>query len=516
MARGRDLTISILSDLDKFETSKAADEMEALGRSAQDMDDKIEQTAHKVDSAFEKIAASSKSNLRKVDDDARRAGDGMDDFKDEVHSTGREAAASFSGSMDDISDAVQEVAANALSAFGPAGALAGIAVASGIGALIAHLETAAEKANEAKESAAGLAQEIIDAGGRIDNVDLEGKIQEWSLAIADDVKWWEVWQKEAVTNVEKVQEAAEATGIATADMLRAMSGADPEESAKVLQMLSERQADLNKQVEAQQRIDSQMRGARGDKLSALLEERNATNDMVDSLQEQLKGQADALAMSKALTEATNTFGSANEDAVKAIETNIDALKRQEDAMSFYHETIALNEEVAASIMGKADAEEATAESIIKSLQETVAAQEQAEIDRLTIQRTYSDEALALIVASGESMGLTRAESMAKFLAADKKDRAAWVELARKSGFDAGEGAASNYASGIQNKEGTVRNAAAGVHEVASGVLEKGITVPVRVGSASGTYAARRQIERDLAGIVVVPTVSAPSLYRSRI
>jgi hypothetical protein len=184
MARGRDLKVSILSDVDKFaldepadqldtlaaaakdaarDTDKATDELRRLALQGDDARRELERlnteaksndldrlgadaagTATKVDNAFEKIAASSRSNLRAVDADADKARAGLDDFKSEAAGSGREAAASFSGGFDDVAGLVQETAANAFGGFGPMGAAAGIAAAAGVGIIV-------NKINEAKE-----------------------------------------------------------------------------------------------------------------------------------------------------------------------------------------------------------------------------------------------------------------------------------------------------------------------------------------------------------------------------
>ena len=116
--KGRDFKISILSDADKFDLSGPANDLEDLGRAAKDtsdqvdkslgdmgqdglkrftnevkdsadkvdrelknigkdelnqFEDKAKSTAKKVDNAFDVIAKSSKSNMRKVDDDLHKA-----------------------------------------------------------------------------------------------------------------------------------------------------------------------------------------------------------------------------------------------------------------------------------------------------------------------------------------------------------------------------------------------------------------------------------------------------------
>jgi hypothetical protein len=115
--------------------------------------------------------------FRDVARDAKKAGDdggkdlssglkkGTDDFKSEASDTAREAAASFDGSAESIGDAFQEVAANAFSGFGPAGAAAGLAAAAGIGLVVAGFEAAAEAQKVSEEAIADWADAYIEAGG---------------------------------------------------------------------------------------------------------------------------------------------------------------------------------------------------------------------------------------------------------------------------------------------------------------------------------------------------------------
>ncbi len=74
-----------------------------------------------------------KSLGKKTKKAAEEGKSGMDDFKQEANQTARESAASFDGSAESIVDVFQEVAANAFQGFGPAGAVAGLAIAAGIG-----------------------------------------------------------------------------------------------------------------------------------------------------------------------------------------------------------------------------------------------------------------------------------------------------------------------------------------------------------------------------------------------
>lgn len=146
--------------------SRGADQLEDSLRDAQRATDRLDDEIQDTRQSLERLGRSA----RDAGDDAKRgmkdAEGGVRDFKDESNSTAREAAASFDGSAESIADAFQEVAANAFAGFGPAGAVAGLAAAAGIGLAAAGF-TAADEARQASEEAiADWADAFVEAGNR--------------------------------------------------------------------------------------------------------------------------------------------------------------------------------------------------------------------------------------------------------------------------------------------------------------------------------------------------------------
>lgn len=239
-------------------------------------------------------------------DDARRgldkAGEGLDDFKSEAASSGREAAASFSGEFDDVTDLVQEVAANAFGGFGPAGAAAGLAAAVGVGLVSAAFTQAEEDAEASKEAAASWAQTWIDNGGRVlSAMTLQSNMND---IIGDTERWAEV------------QQIAAAAGVDESLALRALAG-DALAYSTIQSELTQAQ-DANTAAIA----------ATGDEMTAMAEglysQRSeigqATNALNDNNEAMAQGQAiagiyaqsvldTAIAAGQA-TESTNQFGDA--------------------------------------------------------------------------------------------------------------------------------------------------------------------------------------------------------------
>lgn len=158
------------------EASDAFDDLEKAAKGAN-----VERELEKAQRATEDLGDElddARDNLKRLGYDGRDAGDdvkrgmkraedGVEEFKDEANSTAREAAASFDGSAESIADVFQEIAANAFAGFGPAGAVAGLAAAAGIGLAVAGFEQMDEASEESKERANEWADSYIEAGGRV-------------------------------------------------------------------------------------------------------------------------------------------------------------------------------------------------------------------------------------------------------------------------------------------------------------------------------------------------------------
>lgn len=183
--RGRDLKVSVISDVGDFTAEQPARDLEKLGRNADDaarnlatLERQGSDTGRKVSSAFEDIARAARSNVRKLDDDVDRAAKGMDDFKGEAASAGREAAQSFSGEFDDIGDLVQEISAQAFGGFGPLGAAAGVAAAVGIGVITKAFGSAKERAEESKQRVVEFFDAFVEGSGRLSAETITARMQD--------------------------------------------------------------------------------------------------------------------------------------------------------------------------------------------------------------------------------------------------------------------------------------------------------------------------------------------------
>lgn len=180
---GKDINIPITGDARDFirETENVEDALDDVSDALDDMTRDTKKGGRDAERAVDDLADSFKDavkrakDLEDAGDDAgkgvekgmKRAEDGVEDFKQEANSTAKEAAASFDGSAESIIDAFQEVTANAFEGFGPAGQLAGLGAAAGIGLAVAGFQKVQEAEEESRKRAAEWAEAYIEAGDRI-------------------------------------------------------------------------------------------------------------------------------------------------------------------------------------------------------------------------------------------------------------------------------------------------------------------------------------------------------------
>lgn len=195
----------------------AGDDLEDAMRDAQrdtgQLSDEMRELRDRIENAQRStrdLGDSGKRAGRDYERGLRDAGDGLDEFRDEAGSTAREAAASFDGSAESIGDAFQEVAANAFAGFGPAGAVAGIAAAAGLGVVIAAFQGIDEANQESRQRAADWGQAFIEAGDTA--LQAATRTQLAMDIVADPERWQEA------------QDNAREWGVTTATALAAMTG----------------------------------------------------------------------------------------------------------------------------------------------------------------------------------------------------------------------------------------------------------------------------------------------------
>lgn len=192
----------------------------------QDVSEELKDTAKDGEISVDKLADSFDALAKEAKDAGNKTGnsmrkgfkeaeDGAQEFKDEANSTAKEAAASFDGSAESIVDAFQEVAANAFSGFGAAGAIAGLALAAGIGIATAEIQKNEEAAKLAKERIAELGQAMIDAGAGGEKP-LEAVVESLQAIVSNS--------DDAVKKFQDISRAAKFVGTDAEDLALAYAG----------------------------------------------------------------------------------------------------------------------------------------------------------------------------------------------------------------------------------------------------------------------------------------------------
>jgi archaellum component FlaC len=142
--------LDVLEDIGR-DGGRDLDKLEDAARDAQDSTEKVKKEFSDLAKEIRDTGRKAKTDFGdKIKDTSRGATEAVEEIGREAESTGKEMAASFDGSIESVGDAFQELTANAFAGFGPAGAVAGIAAAIGIGAVTAELQAQQERAEELK------------------------------------------------------------------------------------------------------------------------------------------------------------------------------------------------------------------------------------------------------------------------------------------------------------------------------------------------------------------------------
>jgi gas vesicle protein len=192
-----------------------------IGDSVKDGTKEGDQALEKLERSFKEVADASKrsdpgkplgTSVKKGTDEGK---EGLRDFREEANSTAKESAASFDGSAESIGDSFQEIAANAFAGFGPAGAIAGLAAAAGLGVIFSQLEKNDERTQQLREQVAALSEEYIDTG-RVGSSSMS--------AIAENIKAMALATEDGETSLADLRESADKAGVPFEQLAKAMAG----------------------------------------------------------------------------------------------------------------------------------------------------------------------------------------------------------------------------------------------------------------------------------------------------
>jgi hypothetical protein len=329
-AKSADKAGDKLADGFKDGAKTAAKSLDAVDDSLKDTATEAKGLESKASSAFKSIAADAKASANKVGhaqkEGFKEAESGVKEFGDEANSTAKESAASFDGSAESIIGSFQEVAANAFAGFGPAGAIAGLAAAAGIGIAITQMQAGAEEANKFKEASIDLAGQIIDAGGRIEDIDLGGIISAWGREALED-NWITFWTNEASTNFQEAAKDAKTAGVDIGDAIKAASGS-AEDSRKFLEATGEAWQELSRRIQEGTSYTNDGIPVLDAAAQAAKDQRDALSDLRGQAENNIKTTGDAVEIAKIETDVTGQGTQAIEDKVKALE---DEARAKQDA-----------------------------------------------------------------------------------------------------------------------------------------------------------------------------------------
>lgn len=226
MARndGRDITLSLVTDLSRFDPDRAADDLEDLDRAADRASDSLEDAGDRAERAGR--------GFRAAGDGARRAADETDDSMDEIRETSRgaanEIASGFDGSFDSVVGGLQGMVSEFGLALSPAAMAGFMAGAAAIGAVWARVSASMEKTQERVDGLTERMRALHDSGGALSTEDLRGFIDGLEDSSAE---------------ILRMKDDADALGVAMDTVARARYG-DAEAIAEVTRAINDQQHPL--------------------------------------------------------------------------------------------------------------------------------------------------------------------------------------------------------------------------------------------------------------------------------
>jgi hypothetical protein len=195
--------------------------------------------------------------------------EGLKEAGDEAASSGREAAASFSGGFEDVADFVQETLANALGGFGPMGAAAGVALAAILGTVLSGAQAAQDRLNEAREAAGDLASTLYENNGRLPIEDAIQRVLELLPKERGASNPFETMLDGFVdlgTNIDAVKRAAKEANAPVDTFVRGLTGADLDATRDALKAVDDAIAGVKERAHGEINLDN---GAALSQLEAL-------------------------------------------------------------------------------------------------------------------------------------------------------------------------------------------------------------------------------------------------------
>lgn len=218
----------------------AQDTLDKLGAAGQTAGDKLEgafrdeQTAtdhlkSKIDDLNDNIktktAGSASSMSKHFKESASKTEEGFSEMKDSARQNAMETAASFNGGFDSISGGLQGMLAEFMAGFGPAGMIAGLVLAGGVGLLTSAIDGMGQETDTDKGKVADLAKEFQAAGnkGKRSFDDVTTAIQDMMDTSSNS---------DAIISLQKAWDLSKSAGADYSKIVDSIAEADPRQIGK--------------------------------------------------------------------------------------------------------------------------------------------------------------------------------------------------------------------------------------------------------------------------------------------
>lgn len=318
---------------DKLKELDRTGDLNSVERGMKDAEDASQRLERELDDVVDKLkqtGRAGKSAGEDIDKGTDRAREGIKEIGEESASTAKEAAASFDGSAESIGDAFQEVAANAFAGFGPAGLIAGVAAAAGIGLVIAQLDAAGERSEQVKAKIGQLTEEFIDNGRAVTS-------NEYAVQYLKDLA---TAAEEGGTSLTDLAKKTDRAKFPLKDFTDALVGTKEEQRAVVEQ--------LDAAIEATAKLQKETGGAEGtysDNYEALRRQGKALSELRDQM-------AEAVGVTEEATVSTDLYSQVATEHAAALEAEQAA---QDAATEAVQQAQAARTAAAAALQGELDA-----------------------------------------------------------------------------------------------------------------------------------------------------------------
>ena len=305
------------------------------GKSVEGIQDDLKDTGKSADALGDKAAAT----FRGLGQDAKAAGDkvgkstkdgfkdaseGAETFKENANANAKEVAASFDGSAASIADGFQGLAAEMLEGFGPAGLVAGVALAAGIGLATTAMTESAESATALKQKSVDMLDAIEQVGGDLSKLDYADTIKTWGREVMED-NWLTFWANEATTKFQETAKDAKEAGVDATEAVKAAAGS-ADDSREFLDKTGDAWQKLSERIQEGTSYTAEGIPVQDESAQAAQRQLNALSDLRGQAEDNLKTTADSVEIYGIEKDAVDDGTAAIEAKNKALEDLADKLR----------------------------------------------------------------------------------------------------------------------------------------------------------------------------------------------